>query len=334
MAELANNKLSLIEMVKRTAPDGSVAQIVDTLKDVKQTFQYLPFVESNMELAHRFTQTVSEPSGAWTGINEFTPVSKGTTQEKVVNLAILDDYSEVDRKLVELQGNPEQFRNAEDKLHIRGLGKEFMTKFFYGNSGNNAGEFDGLHINYPKVEAGTVWDGGGSTGLTSIWVIQFGEDGLSMLNPKGRGMSAGSAADFGIKSEDLGLVQVDGTAKNGKPGVKQVYRTYFSITTGLMIKNTRCVKRIANIPTGTLKTVIANSEIDNMLIEALNELPDMGNGYIILNRKMKTALDIYAKDKSNVNWHHETYAGKRVLMFQDSPIIMDDAIINAEPELV
>jgi hypothetical protein len=334
MATLDNHYLSLIEMAKRTAPDGSVAQIVDVLSNIKQTFAYLPWQESNMELAHRYTQVVSEPNGAWTGMNEFTPISRGTTEEKMEQLAILKDFSDIDRELLEIQGNPEAFRNAEDKLHVRGLGKQFMEAFFYGNQGTNAGQFNGMHVRYPKLAPGSVWNGGGSSNVTSIWVVQFGEDAVSMLYPKGRGQGPGGANDFGISSEDLGLRTIDGTAANGKPGVKEVFRTRFRIASGLMIKDTRCVKRVANIPTGALKTVIGGSEIDNMLIEAINELPEMDSAYIILNRKMKTALDIYAKDKQNVNWHHESYAGKRVLMFQDSPIIMEDSIINNEPVLV
>jgi hypothetical protein len=330
MATLQNHTLSLNELIKRTNPDGTVANIVDTLHTVEQAFPYMPWVEANMEMAHRFTQVNSEPSGAYVGVGEYAPITRGTSKQVTENLSIWKDYSDIDREEAELASDINAYRNAEDMIHLRGGGKKFMEGFFYNLEGTDLAAYNGLTYRYNALANENVFNAGGSTSLTSIYVIQFGDNGLNMIYPKGNG-PAGSAT-FGIESEDQGLVNLTGTTPDGAPGAKEVYRTMFRIKSGMMIKDPRSVKRIANIDTtlSGLSTMINDDGIDDLLIRAMNELPDMGMGYILMNRRVKSALDIYAKDKSNVNWHYESYAGKRVLMFQEAPILITDSLVNAE----
>ena len=47
---------------------------------------------------------------------------------------MLDDYSLVDKKLADLNGNTAQFRLNEAEAHIQGMNNKVQTNIFYGNN--------------------------------------------------------------------------------------------------------------------------------------------------------------------------------------------------------
>jgi hypothetical protein len=57
---------------------------------------------------------------------------------------MMEDYSEVDKALVEMAGNPAAFRLQEDRPHIEGMNQEFASTLFYGDESTAPEEFTGL----------------------------------------------------------------------------------------------------------------------------------------------------------------------------------------------
>jgi hypothetical protein len=160
-----------------------------------------------------------------------------------------------------------------------------------------------------------------------IYVVQPGESKVFWAYPQGLG--DGGDQTYGIKSTDLG--EETSVASDGK--MHQVYRTHFEVHGGLAVKDDRCIKRIANIDVGTLSSAISDADIDDLLIQAVEWLPDAQQAYILLNRTVASALAIYAKDKTNVNWGWMDAGGKRIMTFQDIPVIRTDAITNDEDQI-
>jgi len=328
MATLTQSNLSLLELAKRIDPNGQVASIAEVLQTTKNLFAYLPWKEANMETAHRGTVRTSLPTGTWRQLNKGVSSESSTTKQITEYLGMLETYSEIDVKEARMSGNVNQYRNTEDKAFIEGLAQTFMSTFFYGNNATNTGSFTGLHPRYATLTAGSVVTGGGSTARSSIWILQPGENKMEMLYPKG--MGSGGAANFGVVSTDLR----EDTKTLSDGTMYQVYRTHFEINAGMFVKDERCVKRIANIDTSDLSALIATEKIDDIMIELINEMPMAGQGaVIVVNKKVKTAIDIYAKDKSNVNYDFRDFAGQRTTFFQESPIIVEEAILNNEPAI-
>ena len=328
MATITQSNLSLLELAKRIDPNGQVAAIAEVLETTKNLFSYLPWKEANMETAHRGTIRTSLPTGSWRELNRGVHAEHSTTKQIVEYLGMLESYSEIDVKEAKMSGNVRAYRNAEDKSFIEGLAQTFMNTLFYGNHATNSAEFTGLHPRYAKLVPGSVVTGGGSANRSSVWILQPGENKVEMLYPKGCG--TGGAANFGVVSSDLG----EETKTMSDGSMFQIYRTHFELNAGLWIKDERSVKRIANVDTSDLSELISTQKIDDLMIELINEMPMAGQGaVIVVNKKLKTAIDIYAKDKSNVNYDFRDFAGKRTTFFQESPILVEEAILNNEPAI-
>ena len=74
----------------------------------------------------------------------------------------------------------------------------------------------------------------------------------------------------------------------------------------------------------------------NKLIEAYNQIHNVDHGrtVILCNRKVQTYLAIMATNAKNVDLRFDEFAGKKVTHFWTSPILMNDAILGTESQLV
>jgi hypothetical protein len=98
----------------------------------------------------------------------------------------------------------------------------------------------------------------------------------------------------------------------------------FVMNVGIVIHDDRCVQRICNIE----QTGSSNILNDDYIITALGKMPDPSKAVIYCNRKIMTQFNILAKDKTNVHYGEKDPWGKRVTMFQDSPIRLCEALTD------
>jgi hypothetical protein len=201
----------------------------------------------------------------------------------------------------------------------------------YGDTEGNPERFNGFPARYDHADLAMVLDAGatGTTDCTSIWIAQWGPKMLHMCYPKG-------SPTLGVIHENLGEQTVDLTTTAGTPKLMQALVSHFKLHAGLVLRDDRCVRRIASIRSvnGTTNSFNSTGNVHHKLIEALNALPYKGkNARIYCNKEIKTQMDCFAVDKTNVNYTAQNWGGVSTTMFRGVPVRRVDAIGNKETPL-
>jgi len=337
------DQLTLLELAKRTN-FGDLQTIVEVLDEENEWLQDAVWVQANQPMSHITTQRVSKPSGSWRSINEGVSPSASSTKQITEGIGILEDYSRVDKLLAELSGNVNKFRSGEDKAFVSGLGEEISKVMFneeivglavttYGDTKIDPARFNGLPARLNDAGLFNVYDTGKAnvaTNDTSIYIVQWGEQKVHMTYPSG-------SPTLGIQHENLGEQTIDLTTTAGTPKLMQALVSHFKVNVGLVVRDDRCIRRIPSINTidgETYSFGVATSTVHHKLIEALNALPYQGAGAkIYCNNALKTQMDIFAVDKTNVLYTVDDWGGKQITRFRGVPVRRVDAIGSKEAPL-
>lgn len=342
MAEFnMRDQLTLLELAKRTNL-GSLLTIVEVLEETAEWLQDAIWLPANQPMSHITTQRTSQPTGTWRAINQGVAPEASSSKQIVEGIGILEAYSRVDKLLLELSGNPEQFRSGEDKSFIEGLSQNLSDVMFRSNTGTITGDnssdpekFNGLPRRLDAASLEGVYDHGSvsATADTSIYIVQWGENKVHMVYPKG-------SPTMGIVHENLGEQTIDVSTTAGTPSLMQAMVSHFKLHAGLVVRDDRCIKRIASISARGVGSAVTSSfgastnPGHHQLIQALNALPYQGVGArIYCNQQLKTQMDIFAVDKSNVLYNIENWSGRPVTTFRGVPVRRVDAILNTEAAL-
>ena len=175
---------------------------------------------------------------------------------------------------------PMKFRNSEDIALADGLGQNWASKMLYGNESFDPRQFTGFAPRMNALTAKRVLDAGGTgSDLTSVYAIQWGENTCHMVYPIGH-------PNHGVESRDMGTDIVLDSNSNEYVA----YRTHFKIYGGLVVRDDRAVKRLANIETASGAS--SNIFDDDLMLELVNEFRHGGKGVVLyVNRTSKTQMD-------------------------------------------
>jgi hypothetical protein len=106
---------TLVDLTNRLDPGGKLAEIAEILNAQNEVLQDMTWREGNLPTGERTTLRTSLPGVAFRRLNEGVPVSKAGTTQVEEGAAMLEAFSQVDRKLAVLSGNPARFRLDEAK---------------------------------------------------------------------------------------------------------------------------------------------------------------------------------------------------------------------------
>tara|TARA_Y100000310_G_scaffold337746_1_gene425623 strand:+ start:1176 stop:2141 length:966 start_codon:yes stop_codon:yes gene_type:complete len=317
MAELnVRGQLTLVELAKRTN-NGNLLTIAEVLEETNEIFTDAPWLEANQTTSHIVTRRNSLPTGTYRKLNKGVPSESSTTTQVVEAISMLESYSKVDAKLVKIAPNPVQFRSQEDMAFVEGLSQTSADTLIYGNMGANPERFNGFMTRANELsDNNVVNNGGGGSDTTSILIVQWGPSMCHLTYPKG-------SKTMGIQARDLG----EDTVLDDDNNEYQAFRTHFTIDMGLVVRDDRCVQRIANIESSGSSNIFD----DDVLIRRLRVLPYKARGAVIYgNRTILAQMDIKAKDKSNVNYDTSNIFGVPVTTFRGVPVRQVDAILDTE----
>lgn len=320
-----NTDMTLLELAKQTAPGGAIVDIVDVLSQRNEILQFLPFAEANGNTTHTFTQSLVEPSGSWTGVNEYVTPESGRTKQVTEGIRILKNYVDIDVDVLAMSSDKNKTRANQASLVLNGLTKELVNTMIYGNENTNPKELHGLSSrdDYDAAADTQVIDVGGSGADTmSVWVVQLGyPNHLYMAYPQGNPMMA-------IDREDKG----EQPKYNSSGGIKYVMREEVKFMGGLCIADPRSVVRLASIETAGASNVLEYTD----LIDALSLLPDPSDlsGAVILgNRTAWAQLWKNAAGKANVDFNPQAPFGQPVRSFDGIPFVLTDQLSITETAL-
>lgn len=330
MATLAANNPTLLDVAKRTDPNGSIATIVELLAQTNDVLQDMTFIEGNLPTGNKTTVRTGLPTPTWRKLYGGVQPTKSTTAQVTDSCGMLEAYAEIDKALADLNGNTAAFRLSEDAAHIEGMSQEMASTLFYGNEGSEPEAFTGLAPRFNSKSASNstnIIDAGGTgTDNTSIWLCVWGPQTGFGIYPKG--------SKAGLQMTDKGQVTIENVDGNG--GRMEGYRTHYRHDMGLTIRDWRYFVRIPNIDVSDLDTVANTKNLVNWMIQASERIPSFGKGracwYVNRTIREKLRIGILEKTANNLSW--ETVEGKRVMTFDDIPVRRTDALLNNEARVV
>lgn len=327
MATVGTYALTLSDWARRLDPQGQVDAIVEIMKQTNGILEDMIFVEGNLPTGHKFSMRSGLPSGTWRQLNYGVQPEKSRTVQVTDTCGMLESYAQVDKDLADLNGNTREFMTSEEKSFVFGLSNTMATTVFYGNTATDPKKFMGLTPRYNSTSAENavnIINGGGSGSTnTSIWLNVWGDQTLFGIFPKGK--KAGLQRDF--------LGEVTLTDDQTPAGLYQGYRTHFKWDIGLCLKDWQYVVRICNVDVALLvKDASSGADLVDLMMQATECIPALGVGRAAFycNKTIRSYLrrQITRHSKMNLTW--DTVAGKRVLAFDEIPVVKCDALLNTE----
>ncbi len=332
MATLAVTNPTLLDLAKRTDPDGKIAAIVELLNQDNGILDDMTWMEGNLVTGNRTTIRTGLPTPTWRKLYGGVQPTKSRTAQVTDNTGMLEAYAEVDKALADLNGNTAAFRLSEDKAHIEGMMQQVATTLFYGNEATAPETFTGLapRFNLLSAENGQqIIDAGGTgTDNTSIWLVVWGPNTCHGIIPKG--------SNAGLQHKDLGEVTIENV--DGANGRMQAYRSHYRWDVGLTVRDWRYIVRIANIDKSLLiKDASTGADIINLMVQALERVQGLEGGRPVfyVSRTIRSMLrQQMLSAVKNSTLSMENIAGKKVLAFSEVPVRRVDVLAADEARVV
>lgn len=316
-----------MDIARRLGENDKIARIIERMHEYNEILDDAVVVEGNLTDGHKTTIRTGLPEATWRKFNYGVQPGKSVTVQVTDHTGMLEARAVVDKDLVDLNGNAPAWRLSEDQAYLEGMNQQMAETIFYGSE-ILPESFIGLspRFNLSSAEnGGQIIKGGGSSTLTSIWLIGWGENTVNMIYPKG--------TKAGFEQEDKGVV----TVLDAAGGRYDAYETVYRWKAGLSVRDWRYVVRIPNIDTAKIGTD-ANDAAD-LITLMLNASEQMWNlsgvrPAFYCNRTVRAALRRQILNKSNVFLTQDNVAGKPVLMFNGMPVRRCDQLLSTEAAIV
>lgn len=319
---------SLIDIAKSLDPDGTTADVVEMLKKEVPILDHMPFMAGNLETGHRHVVRTGLPEGTWRRLYEYVQPSKSQKAQVDDTCGMLEAFTEVDEKLIELAGAAgAAYRKDEDMAHATGMGHQVAETIVYGNGTSAPAKFTGLAPRYNSLaaeNADNIIDAGGAgSDNTSIWVLGFGKKRVHGIYPKN--------TKAGISMKDLGVE----TKSDASGALMRVFRSQLKWDVGIVVADWRYAVRVANIDVSDLTGDGATgAKLVDLIVDATERLPSLDNAHIYCNRTLRSFLRRQMLNNKNVNLTFDTVGGKRVMALAELPVHRLDSLVNTEVRVV
>lgn len=342
MATLVQSTLSLIDELKGVDGKGRLIDVVETMNNTSQNIMDdWVWMQCNSKTKHTRSIRTGLPSVAWGALYAGIPQSKSTKQTVDDTTGFVEALSAVDQRQIALYaGNDVMIRSMEGRSFIESMSQELVTAMFYHNSDTNARLPKGLGARYGvKATSGAgaqIVDAGGSgSDNTSIWFVEWGYDGLSVIYPEG--------TTAGIERENKGQQRILDAAGNPYYVEEELFRCYCGFSLG----DWQRVSRVANLDVSGMQD--GSVDVYDFLRQAYYKLKSRrasklmdqsapGRVAIYCNRDVMQAMDALASNAGTTdNFTRLKYGeieGKEVLTYRGIPIRETDAILNTETRVV
>lgn len=331
MATIGNTYTTYADVRKQSDSKDEIVDIIEILAQQLDMIGDAPIVECNDGNGHLTTMRAGLPTPTWTMLYQGVQPTKGITTQVRDTTGTMEDWSEVDVRLLEKTKNPGKLRMNGAKAHIMGIAQELGRMVIYGNTATDPRRFTGLAPRYNSLSADNgnqIIDAGGvGSTNTSVWFICWGEETVHLLYPEG--------STAGLRRKDIG----EETKELADGSLYRVAREHFCMNAGLSLRDWRGVARIANIdvPSLTADATVGVDIIDQM-VDAYYALDNPGradqNCVIYTSKTVAKFLHKQAMNKKNVQLSLEEHAGRKVTTFLGHPIRRMDTILETEARVV
>lgn len=335
MATLGTNVVTYLDFARRLDESQKVEKsVIELLSQTNEILDDMAIIEGNLATGHKTTIRTGLPSTTWRLLNYGVQPSKSQTGQVTDVCGMNEAYAEVDKALADLNGNAPAWRMSEEKAFIEAMSQSMASTMFNGDTSVNPERFLGLMKRYNNLDttkapaAANVIDCGGTTALTSMYLVVWGPDTVHAIYPKG--------SKAGIVFEDKGqqtLFDADGGRYEG-------YRSHYKWDLGLTVRDWRYVVRLANINTTNLATAgdasDTSANLIKFMIRARNLIPSLraGKAAWYCNSLVKTYLEVKLVNANKMLTMSDLENGSGVVTkFMGIPIRRVDQILNSETQV-
>lgn len=318
MATLADTHPTLLDLAKRSDPNGQIADIVEMLNQTNEILTDMVWVEGNLPTGHKTTVRTGLPTVTWRKIYGGVQPSKSKTAQITETTGMLEAYAEIDKALADLNGNTAAWRMSEEAPFREALNEEMADTLFTGNEATEPEAFTGFAPRYNSLSAengdNIVAGGGSGSDNASIWLVVWGPTTAHGIIPKG--------SQAGLQMKDLGEVTVENV--DGSNGRAQMYRTHYRWDAGLCVRDWRYVVRIPNIDRSALTAdASSGANLPDLMFQAVERIPNLGAGRAVwyMDRDVRTKLrQQSAAAVKNSTLTVENVGGTQLMSFSGVPI--------------
>jgi len=327
MATVGTTYLTLADLYKRQDSNKQIAVIIEMLAEMNPVLMDAIVMECNDGSKHLTTVRTGLPTVAWRQLYQGTQPSKSTTRQVTDTTGMLEAWSEVDSKLVELSDNEGAVRLSEASAFIEAMTQEMASGLFYHDTATDPEKFMGLAPRFSDSTAENgrqiVKAGGAGSDNTSIWFVVWGDRTCHLLYPKG--------TSGGLKRDDKNKT----TKELADGSMYDVHREKFSWDIGLSVRDWRYIARVCNIDESLLTAdASTGADLINMMITAYYRLRQRkvtgGRAAIYCNTTVKEFLHKQALTKANSTIRIREVDGEEVVSFLGIPVRECEALLNTE----
>ncbi len=339
MANRAITDRENLLLAARMSHNNEIIDVAEVLNEDQDILTDAVVLQANDYTSHVVSRRTALPGSEWVKVGNGWDATTGTLNQVRETIGMLKARYLCPEDVMRIQPNKDKFRSQQERAYIEGMGQE-MANTLMGNwsagtlTQDPAEEFAGFSLRYPSLstaQSNYVINNGNTAGNdnTSIWFVQWGPGRVFLTYPR-------HSNQAGLKKEDMGRVFTPGDDASGTPTIPQrnkrlwAFITEFSWDVGLVIEDTRSVKRLANIDSVSTSTYTLD---ENKIIQIRNNYRDKATIYMYCNETTFTQLDILAKDKTNVHYMPDGPFGKPQMFFRDMPVRRCDAITDVEATL-
>lgn len=333
MPTVGEQFMTITDYANLLDPDGSVADIVNTLAQTNEILDDMIWKEGNLLTGEKHSILTGLPKTTWREMYGGIKQSKASRKQVTDTCGVLEALSKVDVELTEIGGNPKAVRAAEDDTFLEAMSEELGTAIFYYSTKTNPERMLGFFPRYNQLPTqdkhndfrDNVIDGGGTGSTnTSIMLACWGPRTGFGIFPKG--------TKAGLMHEDLGKLLTQ--AEDGS-GEFLAWVSHFKWRVGLATKNWKYFARIPNIDVTNLKANPEPTDLDivEKMITAYYRLPRANQSSKMVfyaNATIAEYLHHQARNKVNVNLRIDEVDGKPITKCLGIPIKRCDAILNTE----
>lgn len=261
---------TIVDLANYMAPDGSIADVVELLRQSNPMLDTMSWMEGNLTTGHQTTQRTGLPPVTWRSINTGVTPGKSSSMKVTDECGMLEAYTIVDKALADLGGNTAAFRLQEERAYIAALSNEMQRVLVYGNSGVLPDSFTGIIARFNAISGATnatniIAGTGASTDNASILLVYWGPNTATGIVPKG------SKAGLQVTDKGLTTIQVTGAVAGS---YSEAYQTHYRWDAGLSVRNWQGIVRVCNIKKGTLtKNAATGDDLSDLMYQALEAVP-------------------------------------------------------------
>lgn len=299
------NRYTLAEYAGLAGLKGVELDVVHTIVNSMPIFDSAPLIKCNSGTMHKTQVITSYPKGQTRGYNMGVKREKAASKYVQDTTCMTETFNEIDRRMVQLNGNSAKWRQNQDAAFVRGLARDAAERIFNASLKRDPFEYDGLGVRYGKIGDCVIDAGGTGNNLTDIWLVNWDKSAVHLIYPEGG--FAGLSTEF--------EPNVDAIDKNGN--VYKADRTWYRWDQGLSVPDPMQVIRIANVDIDKALEGASGVNLVRLLTMAVERIPEevFAGCAFYMNRSLRAALRLQIQERANVQFTFENYAGKQVPSF-------------------